>query len=288
MKEQPPDTGRSTVIQRLLRAILPPRPAQVTGQNRVAGKSAAAGNGAPSLDDMAQGLNALNDIQIRDIMVPRSDVVFVYADESLHDALQRVIASGFSRLPVADEGENKVLGVLHAKDLLSTQIKEQHASTKELMRPVQPVPESMRARTLLEEMRQNHLHLAPVVDEYGGIAGIVTLEDIIEEIVGEIKDEYEKKSKKRKISAMDDHTWMVRANTSLAEFNEFFNTDWQDKNTEIIGDIVLKKLGHTPKKGEQLTLGEFEITMERVSRGRLQIIRLQKSFASTAPAGEIS
>src|SRR6202046_3596702 len=205
---------------------------------------------------MLEGVLAVADMQVRDIMVPRSQMVFVERDESPEKLVQLVVESGHSRFPVIGEDRDQILGILLAKDLLRVQIEGgEHFEIREYMRPVVFVPESKRLNVLLKEFRLSHNHLAMVVDEYGGVCGLVTIEDVIEQIVGEIDDEHD---------VEDDQTirrgrgggFSGSARTPVAKFNQYFSGTFSDEEYDTIGGLLMQEFGRLPPRGEDTHMGE--------------------------------
>ena len=275
MNDKPPDNGKSPPNLSAENANKGSRPVGSKLRRWLSFRqhSPAPPNGT-SLEAMTEALLQLNTKQVRDIMVPRSRVVFVYEDEGRDEILDRIIKSGFTRLPVADEGEQKILGILHAKDLLRNDIEGTgKTDPKSLMRVIAPVPESMRVLRLLEVLRERRLHMAPVVDEYGGISGIVTIEDIIEEVIGEIEDEHDKEEIE-KITALQKNQWRIQGNIPMEEFNEYFGTSWEDKDADTLGGLVVNLLGRIPKSGSTMTVDDFELVVEAVTRGSIRSLLL--------------
>lgn len=229
----------------------------------------------------------LNQKRVRDIMVPRSNVRFVYEDDSREEVINAVLLSGFTRLPVADRNEQQILGILHAKDLLAQPQSRYHLQPRDLMRIAKPVPESMRIPYLLEEFRRQRLHMAPVVDEYGGIAGIVTIEDIIEEIIGDIEDEHDKQVEAEKIQSIGHDLWLVPASIPLGEFNELLKAELEDKDAETLGGMVVNYLQRIPKRGQILSLDNFNISVKAVKGGRIQQLEVGRRKAQGHLAADI-
>jgi magnesium and cobalt transporter len=223
---------------------------------------------------MLEGVLAVADMQVRDIMVPRSQMVFVERDESPEKLVQLVVESGHSRFPVIGEDRDQILGILLAKDLLRLQIEGgEHFEIREYMRPVVFVPESKRLNVLLKEFRLSHNHLAMVVDEYGGVCGLVTIEDVIEQIVGEIDDEHDVEDDQT-IRRESEREFSVRALTPIAEFNEYFGTAFSDEEYDTIGGLLMQEFGRLPRRGETIQIGELEFRILRADRRRIDLLRV--------------
>jgi magnesium and cobalt transporter len=224
---------------------------------------------------MLEGVLTVGDIQVRDIMVPRSQMTVVNRDEEPEVLLKTVIESGHSRFPVIDEDREKIVGVLLAKDLLrlAAQDDVSQFDIKEFMRPAVFVPESKRLNVLLREFRRSRVHMAIVADEYGGIAGLVTIEDVIEQIVGDIDDEHDV-DEDVNIRRDGEHQYIVRGQTPIDEFNEYFQTDLSDDEFDTVAGLVMKQLGRLPRRGETVQLADCELKVMRFDRRRIDSLRL--------------
>ena len=275
MNDKPPDTNSKQG-----RGLLQRLGAFLSRRQKQRDRTVNSNGHRMDLETMAGAVITLDQKQIRDIMVPRSEVVFAYEDEKPEEVIDRVISTGYTRLPVADKDEQKILGILHAKDLL--QSKDEKASVQGLMRGTQMVPESMRISVLLEEFKRTRLHMAGVMDEYGGIAGIVTIEDILEQIVGAIEDEHDKQEVTPRVRQLSANSWEVRAHLPLTEFNRQFNAELSHKDADTLGGLVLAELGHMPERGETLQLGAFDIRVEEIVHGRIQLLQVQGQDAHKA------
>jgi magnesium and cobalt transporter len=223
---------------------------------------------------MLEGVLAVADMQVRDIMVPRSQMVFVERDESPEKLVELVVESGHSRFPVIGEDRDQILGVLLAKDLLRLQM-DGNASfeIREYMRPVMFVPESKRLNVLLKEFRASHNHIAMVVDEYGGVCGLVTIEDVIEQIVGEIDDEHDVEDDQT-IRKERPREFTVHALTPIDEFNRFFDTRFSDEEFDTIGGLLMHELGRLPRRGETVKVDSLEFRILRADRRRIDLLRV--------------
>src|ERR1700761_2618727 len=235
---------------------------------------------------MLEGVLAVADMQVRDIMVPRSQMVFVERDEPPEKLIERVIESGHSRFPVIGEDRDQILGILLAKDLLRLQAAaDEDFEIREFMRPVIFVPESKRLNVLLKEFRVSHNHLAMVVDEYGGVCGLVTIEDVIEQIVGEIDDEHDVEDDQA-IRRESEREFSVRALTPIADFNEYFGTAFSDEEYDTIGGLLMQEFGRLPRRGETIQVGELEFRILRADRRRIDLLRVISPRAIRLPAGD--
>jgi magnesium and cobalt transporter len=226
--------------------------------------------------EMLEGVLGVADIQVRDIMVPRAQMVCVERDDPPSKLLPIVIESGHSRFPVLDADKDDVVGVLLAKDILRVVAAHQDKADfdiRECMRTAVVVPESKRVNILLKEFRRNRNHMAIVVDEYGGVAGLVTIEDAIEQIVGEIDDEFDVDDE-HSIRRDGDQQFLVRGDTPIDEFNDCFGTALSDEEFDTIAGLVMKQLGHLPRRGETLRIGELELRVVRADRRRIDSLKV--------------
>jgi magnesium and cobalt transporter len=224
---------------------------------------------------MLEGVLEVGDLQVRDIMVPRAQMVFVRRDQPAARILPVVVESGHSRFPVMDEDRDDIVGILLAKDLLrlTTAAARERFDIKEYMRPAVFVPESKRLNVLLKEFRRNRNHMAIVVDEYGGVSGLCTIEDVIEQIVGEIDDEFDVEDDQN-IRKEAERQFSVRGVTRLDEFNEYFGTDLAEDGFDTIAGLVMKQLGRLPRRGESLALDGLELRVVRADRRRIDTLRV--------------
>src|SRR4249919_740368 len=228
---------------------------------------------------MLEGVLSVGDIQVRDIMVPRAQMTVLNRDDESDVLLRTVIESGHSRFPVMDEDREKVVGILLAKDLLRLAAQDPDLSDgvqfdiKEFMRPAVFVPESKRLNVLLREFRRSRVHMAIVADEYGGVAGLVTIEDVIEQIVGDIDDEHDV-DEDVNIKKDGERQYVVRGQTPIDEFNEYFQTELSDDEFDTVAGLVMKQLGRLPRRGETLQLADCELKVLRFDRRRIDSLRL--------------
>jgi magnesium and cobalt transporter len=225
---------------------------------------------------MLEGVLQVSETQVRDVMVPRSQMVVIQRDETPGRILPIVIESGHSRFPVVGEDRDEVTGILLAKDLLRyfAQGGEGSFDIRECLRPAVLIPESKRLNVLLKEFRVSHNHMAIVVDEYGGVSGLLTIEDVLEEIVGEIGDEYDV-DEGEGIRKDAERTFTVPALTRIDEFNRAFGARFADEEFDTIGGLVLHELGRLPRRGESLEIGGFEIEVLRADRRRIETLRVR-------------
>ncbi len=225
--------------------------------------------------EMIEGAFQVSKIQVKNIMIPRSHMVVVREDTTLQDMLPIIIDSAHSRFPVVGDSRDEVLGILLAKDLLRFFIdgKQQEFNLDDVLRPAVIVPESKRVNTLLSEFKDGRNHMAIVVDEYSSISGLVTIEDVLEQIVGEITDEHDIEEGRYIFEHSKGH-FGIKALTPIEDFNEFFSTTYSDNDFETFGGLVLSKFGHLPKKGEKIEFDNFEIEVLRADKRRLHLLNV--------------
>jgi magnesium and cobalt transporter len=239
---------------------------------------------APDELAMLQGVLHIANVQVRDIMVPRSHMVVLAKDEAPDVLLKTIIESNHSRFPVIGEDRDEVVGIVLAKDLLKQCVGGDRGSfeLEPLIRPAVFIPESKRLNTLLEEFRESRNHMAIVVDEYGGVAGLATIEDVLEQIVGEIDDEHDPEEADP-IQPQDDGRFHVLALARIEEFNEFFGTDFSNDEYDTVGGLVMHELGRLPRRGEQLEFGGYRFKVLRGDRRRIHTLEVTRVKApSTA------
>jgi magnesium and cobalt transporter len=224
---------------------------------------------------MLEGVLGVGDIQVREIMLPRAQMIVVNRDDTPEKLLATVIESGHSRFPVMNEDRDSIVGILLAKDLLRLTTVDDTArfDMREFMRPAVFVPESKRVNVLLREFRHSRNHMAIVVDEYGGVAGLVTIEDAIEQIVGEIDDEHDI-DEDLNIRKDAERQFTVRGNTPIEEFNEYFSTELSDVEFDTIAGLVMQQLGRLPRRGETLQIGDLDVRVLKSDRRRIDTLRL--------------
>ncbi|MDQ3057629.1 MAG: CBS domain-containing protein [Pseudomonadota bacterium] len=220
---------------------------------------------------MMEGAIAVSDLSVGDVMIPRSQMIALPAEAKLLDLMKQVVESGHSRFPVHGDDKDEILGILLAKDLLRGVVADNGPATvHELLRPAVLIPESKRLNVLLREFRQTRNHMAIVIDEYGGVAGLVTIEDVLEQIVGEIDDEHdEAEDLTAQIAAQADGQYVVDALTPISDFNERFGSDFDDDEYDTIGGLVTSAIGHLPESGEELTLTRFTFRVARADARRV-------------------
>jgi magnesium and cobalt transporter len=230
----------------------------------------------PDALSMLEGVLEVGDLQVRDIMIPRAQMVFVRRDDPFSKLLPVVVESGHSRFPVMDEDRDDIVGILLAKDLLrlySSDVRERF-DIREYMRPVVFVPEAKRLNVLLKDFRRNRNHMALVVDEYGGVSGLVTIEDVIEQIVGEIDDEFDVEDD-HNIRKEAERQFTVRGVTRIEEFNEYFGAHLsEEEGFDTVAGLLMKEFGRLPRRGDAATIDGFEFRVTRADRRRIDALRV--------------
>ena len=228
---------------------------------------------------MMEGALGIADLTVGDVMVPRAQMVSLAVDAKFLELMRQVVESGHSRFPVHGDDKDEILGVLLAKDLLRGVVADNGpGSIRELLRPAVLIPESKKLNVLLKEFRLSRNHMAIVVDEYGGVAGLVTIEDVLEQIVGEIDDEHDvAEDGARLIAAQADGRFVVDALTPIADFNESFGASFPDDEYDTIGGLVTAEIGHLPEAGEELTLDRFAFRVSKADARRVHAFHVTVS-----------
>lgn len=228
--------------------------------------------------EMIKGVLEVSDMRVRDIMIPRAQIVAIQIDNTVEELLSTVIGSGHSRFPVVNEDKDHIEGILLAKDLIpyGFSSSDEPFSLSRVIRPAVVVPESKRVDVLLKEFRSQRYHMAIVVDEYGGVSGLVTIEDILEEIVGEIEDEFDHDSaEETEIRKVGNTVYMVKALTPIEDFNEEFNTDFSDEEFDTVGGLVSHAFGHLPERNESIIIEGIEFKVINADTRRLIQLRVK-------------
>ena len=226
---------------------------------------------------MIEGVMDVSEMQVRDIMIPRSQMEVIDREAGLADFLPIIIGSAHSRFPVIGENRDEVLGIILAKDLLPFVTTEGNGdfNIREILRPAMIIPESKRLNVLLREFQTSRNHMAIVVDEYGGVAGLVTIEDVLEQIVGEIEDEHDVDDEENYILHAGGDRYSVRALTTIEDFNEHFHTRFSDEEFDTIAGLVLNAFGRMPKRGEQVDFDGFRFTVQRADNRRIYLLEVE-------------
>ncbi|WP_426663153.1 HlyC/CorC family transporter [Rhodanobacter aciditrophus] len=225
---------------------------------------------------MLEGALKVTELTVDDVMVPRVQIVMIAADAPLQDILAAVVESGHSRFPVHGEDKDDIVGILLAKDLLKFFGNDEPFDIHSILRPAVLIPESMRLNVLLAEFRRSRNHMALVVDEYGGVAGLITIEDVLEQIVGEIDDEHDDEEVPALIHAQADGSWLVSALTPIGDFNEEVGAAFSDEEFDTIGGLITAEFGHLPEVGEEAGAGEFLFHVTEADDRRVQQFRVTR------------
>ena len=223
-----------------------------------------------------EGAMTVSEMQVRDIMIPRAQVDFIDINEPVESFIPQVISTAHSRFPVIDQNRDDVIGVLLAKDLLRYYAGEEEFNVRDMLRPAVFIPESKPLNVLLKEFRSTRNHIAIVVDEYGGVAGMVTIEDVLEQIVGDIEDEYDFDETEDNIIRDVHGRYRVKALTEIGDFNEVLETEFSDEEFSTIGGLVVSKFGHMPKRGEQISFDGLSFTVLRSDSRRLHSLLVER------------
>ena len=234
---------------------------------------------------MLQGVLEVSQTQVREVMIPRSQMVVLERDAPKAEIFRTIIEAGHSRFPVIGEDRDEVVGVLLAKDLLRyfVETPDQPFDLRKFIRPAIFIPESKRLNTLLKEFRISRNHIAIVVDEYGGTAGLLTIEDVLEEIVGEIGDEYDAQEA-APIQKQDENRFQVLSLARIDDFNEYFGSQLENEDYDTIGGLVMYQLGRLPRKGESLSFGGFRFKVLQADRRRIHTLEVSREAPAEAGA----
>lgn len=225
--------------------------------------------------EMIEGVIEIAELRVRDIMIPRSQIVFIESEQDLDSCLDIIISSAHSRFPVVSDERDNIAGILHAKDLLKfLRSDAEEFDLKPLLRPVVIVPESKRVDRMLKDFRSERFHMAIVVDEFGAVSGLVTIEDILEQIVGDIEDEFDEEESVANIRQLSRHSYAVRALTDIEDFNETFKTTFADEEVDTIGGLVMQGFGYLPKRGEEITLDNIQFRVTSADSRRIIQLRV--------------
>ena len=225
---------------------------------------------------MIEGVLQVSEMTVRDIMIPRAQMDVVSIDDDPTEFLPLVLETKHSRFPVIGENKDDVVGILLAKELLLYYRNPASFDLKETLRPAVFVPESKRLNVLLRDFRANRNHIAIVVDEYGGVSGLVTIEDVLEQIVGDIEDEYDFDESEDNIIAEANGRFRIKAQTEIADFNGHFGTDFADDEFDTVGGLVLQAFGRLPKRGESTTIGGLRFRVIRADSRRLHTLQVER------------
>ncbi len=236
---------------------------------------------------MIEGVLQVSELEARDIMVPRSQIEVIDINEPPDRFIPLVIDTGHSRFPVIGENKDDVIGILLAKDLLRYYAGAAHFNVRDILRPATFVPESMRLNVLLKEFRTNRNHMAIVVDEYGGVAGLLTIEDVLEQIVGEIEDEHDFDVEDDNIVQESPGQYRVKALTEIADFNAALGTHFSDEDFDTVGGLVISRFGGLPKRGETIRIDSLLVRVLRADNRRLHLLEVVRAPESTPAANGV-
>jgi magnesium and cobalt transporter len=225
---------------------------------------------------MIEGVLQVSEMQARDIMVPRAQIDFIDIKDPMEKIIGQAIETAHSRFPVIEDNKDDVIGILLAKDLLRY-YQEEEFDMRDMLRPAVFIPEAKRLNVLLKEFRSNRNHIAIVVDEYGGVAGLVTIEDVLEQIVGDIEDEYDFDETEANIIRDRHGQFRVKAQTEIADFNETFGTDFSDDDFDTVGGLVVSHFGRMPKRGEQIRIEDMIVKVLRADSRRLHSLLIERA-----------
>jgi magnesium and cobalt transporter len=226
-----------------------------------------------------EGALTVSDLQVRDIMIPRAQMDVIDIREPVEKFIPQVISTAHSRFPVIEQNRDDVIGILLAKDLLRHYAGEEEFNVREMLRPAVFIPEAKRLNVLLREFRASRNHMAIVVDEYGGVAGLVTIEDVLEQIVGDIEDEYDFDEASDAILPEPGGRWRVKAATQIADFNAAFGTEFSDEEQDTVAGLVIARLGRLPKRGESLVIEGLKFQVLRADSRRVYTLIVEKPKA---------
>ena len=233
---------------------------------------------------MIEGVLQVSETQVRDVMIPRSQMDVIDITQTPDEFIPFVIETAHSRFPVIDDDKNDIIGILLAKDLLRYYAGEDF-DVRDMLRPAVFIPESKRLNVLLKEFRSNRNHIAIVVDEYGGVAGMITIEDVLEQIVGDIEDEYDFDETEDNIIRDTQGRYRVKALTEIADFNEVLGTEFSDEEFSTIGGLVVSQFGRLPKRGESITFNNLKFTALRADSRRLHSVLIEEIKAAEEVTG---
>ena len=212
------------------------------------------------------------ELEVRDAMITRSQMNVIKENDGIDRIVAYIIETSHSRFPVISGDKDEVLGILHAKDLLKFMANPEQFNLQNILRPAVFVPEGKSLNSLLKELREQRNHMAIVIDEYGGVSGLVTFEDIIEQIVGDIEDEFDEDESADNIHAVSAERWRINAVTEIEDVNAFLGTDYSDEEADTIGGLVIQELGRLPVRGEKVVVGPLQFTVARADKRRLHTL----------------
>ena len=219
-----------------------------------------------------ENLFKFSQLSVRDAMMTRAQMDVIKTTDSIDRIIAYAVDTAHSRFPVIEEDKDHIIGILHAKDLLKYTLNPEQFKLEHILRPAVFVPESKSLNSLLKDFQTQRNHMAIVVDEYGGISGLVTFEDVIEQIVGKIEDEFDEDDSADNIFPVSAERWRIKATTEIADINEYFGTAFSDEEADTIGGLVIHELGHLPVRGEKVQLGDLLFNVARADNRRLHTL----------------
>jgi len=235
---------------------------------------------------MIEGVLQVSEMCAKDIMIPRSQSYMIDIKLPMNEVLSIAVETNHSRFPVHENDKDDVLGILLAKDLLRYYNDPENFDMRDMLRPAVFIPESKPLNVLLKDFRSNRNHMAIVVDEYSGVAGLITIEDVLEQIVGEIEDEYDFDESEANIIGENAGAYRVKAVTEISDINEYFNTSFPDEDFDTIGGLVLAHIGRLPSKGERIKIGDLDIEVVRADSRRIHTLSVTKLTSDINGTGE--
>lgn len=237
---------------------------------------------------MIEGVMQVSEMQVRDVMIPRSQMDMIDVEDEPEEFIPNVIETAHSRFPVYESSKDNVIGILLAKDLLRYYANADEFDVRDMLRPAVFVPESKRLNVLLREFKANRNHIAIVVDEYGGVAGLITIEDVLEQIVGDIEDEFDFDETEDNILPDKGGRYRVKAITEIADFNEHFASNFSDEDFDTVGGLVINRFGHVPKRGESITFDGFRFQVLRADSRKVHSLMVERVVAPSPDAEDAS
>lgn len=235
---------------------------------------------------MIEGVLQVSEMQVRDVMLPRSQMDMIDVEDEPDDFIPKVIETAHSRFPVYENSKDNVIGILLAKDLLRYYANADEFDVRDMLRPAVFVPEAKRLNVLLREFKANRNHIAIVVDEYGGVAGLITIEDVLEQIVGDIEDEFDFDETEDNILPDKGGRYRVKAITEIADFNEHFSTNFPDADFDTIGGLVINRFGHVPKRHESISFDGFRFMVLRADSRKVFSLMVERLAIPSADASD--
>lgn len=273
MSDDKPPSAQASWLDRLVN-ILSPTPDNRDKLSAILQKSHESKVIDSDALEIMEGALRVGETHAREIMIPRSQMEVIQSDAKIDEVLQQIIESGHSRFPVVGESSEDIVGILLAKDLLPLVLdRSEDLDVRSMVRPASIIPESKRLGVLLREFREQRYHMAMVVDEYGSVSGLLTIEDILEEIVGEIEDETDEEELPQ-IRRIDETHWLVEAQTEIEDFNEEFETGLSEDDFDTIGGVITNILGHLPEEGEKVSVDHLRFEVVKADDRKIDLLKL--------------